>query len=250
MTPNLPKNLNAYWTISAFLAFWFLFIHTPPVIVERNAIKSVRFMTHLFAVYIIYLGCIVNAMWTPSSLSEKARGYHIWVGRLAMVGGLVGFSSGVSLAWYPYGVLPIGFAAFITGLGLIQLYAQYFGYAAIKRYQCLQKQIESLERAPDDCEETEEGTQDVEYLREQKKEALQSHVFHMVMLFVVACGFPAGLRVAAFFGTHAMLALVVIYVVLSFMVKPYKNTYFFADESSEVPTLSDTAGELSERLVE
>lgn len=222
MPSSLPKNLNVYWTLCVILGFWFLFIHTPPVLIARDAIGSVRFMAHLLAVFSIYFACIVNVIFTPSTLGGKARTSHVWIGRYAMIAGIVVFASGAAMSWIPFGALPIPFASFITALGCIGLFAQYFGFTAIKRYQKLGRQIEAIESENPEANDTPE---DLDTLKEQREAALRSHIFHMVMLFVVGCGFPAALRLSYLFGTYETIALLVLYASLAFMVKPYSKTY-------------------------
>ena len=107
---GLPKNLSIYWSISTVLAFWFLFIHAPPLLIKRDAIRDAPFMLHLFGAYSVYLGCVFNALLTPSTIGGKARPWHIGVGRFAMIGGLFGIVFGYWKSWIPFGATPMSFA--------------------------------------------------------------------------------------------------------------------------------------------
>jgi len=224
--------MNVYWIICVLLAAWFLFVHTPPVLIERDAIGSIRFMLHLFGVVAVYGGSLFNTLMTPSSLNGKARPYHIWVGRVALIGGVLCFCAGFSLSWFPLGVLPVWFAAFITSVGCIQLYAEFVGFRSIQRFQRLRQQIEEMESSQGVAIDTE----DMKRLTEDKNAALQSHIFHMVMLLVIGCGFPALLRLAYYFGSFRIaLGVLVLYTTNSFMVKKFAKTYIPLSPQSQPP---------------
>lgn len=88
------KMLNIYWILTTSLLVWFLFIHSPPYLSKRvREIESynVPFILHLFGAYVISLACISNSLFTPSTMGGKSKPYHILVGRIGMVGGIIAF---------------------------------------------------------------------------------------------------------------------------------------------------------------
>lgn len=55
----------------------------------------------------------------------------------------------------------------------------------------------------------------------------------MAMLFVVGCGFPAALCLSHLFEAYEVIALLVLYASLAFMVKPYRKTYIRASPTDQ-----------------
>eukprot|EP00543_Licmophora_paradoxa_P011689 CAMPEP_0202474274 /NCGR_PEP_ID=MMETSP1360-20130828/92292_1 /ASSEMBLY_ACC=CAM_ASM_000848 /TAXON_ID=515479 /ORGANISM="Licmophora paradoxa, Strain CCMP2313" /LENGTH=383 /DNA_ID=CAMNT_0049101383 /DNA_START=57 /DNA_END=1208 /DNA_ORIENTATION=- len=95
----LPKNLNIYWCLMSGLAVWFLFVHSPPILIRRRVYKDLPFSVHLLGSYTVYLSCVFNTLYTPSTTTlpflfcsnanantnSNARTAHVWVGRVALV---------------------------------------------------------------------------------------------------------------------------------------------------------------------
>ncbi len=221
-----PKNLSVYWVISTGLAVWFLFIHSPPMLRERFDgyalsifYRDPFFALHLTGAYIIYIACIHNTLLTPSCLNGDARTYHVYVGRIGMIAGVVGFVLGAYCAWSPSRPNhDQGFAIGITIGGVMQLMAQAGGYFSIRKYQRLKQEIEDLTSYVAD-----EGTSDMNYgsmdesggglvnpstkideLTVERDEALKTHIKCMIGLFAVACGIPALLRIVGDLGSNAI----------------------------------------------
>ena len=235
---NLPKNLSIYWTLSTTLAFWFLFVHAPPILIQRKVWTDPAFAIHIVGVYTVYLGCVVNALWTPSTQTGQ---YHVRIGRVALVAGIAGVISGAYKAWIPFGAYPIGGAVALSIGGSFQLLAEWFGYFGIKEYQRCKARIEELEG--NDIVGDDDRLALLEELHGKKAKALQTHISSMVALFVAACGIPAAVRVAAVFGKNELVALIVCIVALNLMVNPYTRSYSSskAAPSGEEQTLLDHA---------
>lgn len=223
----LPKNLNIYWVVASSVAIWFLFIHAPPFIIRRKFYQDIPMATHLAGAYTIYLACMFNTMFTPSTLHGKARPWHIWIGRVGMVSGVVSFVIGLYCAWWPYREMapPLGFSIGITVGGVMQVLTQKNGYLAIKRFGLLKREVEEMVRLN-------QRGEPLEKLKQEKEAALRSHIYNMVCLFVVACGIPAGLRIAdmlpQMLGPLRMIAVIVLTQVA---VKPYGDTFIKSRDS-------------------
>ena len=218
----LPKNLTIYWALASSIAIWFLFIHSPKFIVRRKVYADFPLATHLTAAYSIYLSCIINTLFTPSTLNGKARPWHVWIGRVGMVSGLVSFGFGLYCAWWPYRPVtpPFGFSIGITIGGVAQISTQRAGYQAIQRFYVLKAKVKEMEEATGESVE-------LETLKEQKETALRTHVFNMVALFVSACGIPAGMRIAEMLPNYLGIARdigVIAFFLL--MCKPFGDSYF------------------------
>ena len=232
---GLPKNLSIYWSISTVLAFWFLFIHAPPLLIKRDAIRDAPFMLHLFGAYSVYLGCVFNALLTPSTIGGKARPWHIGVGRFAMIGGLFGIVFGYWKSWIPFGATPMSFAIPISIGGIAQLIAQIVGYKSIKEFQRLKSQIEEMEASGID------SSVELDDLKVEKEKALKGHIFAMIVLFAAACGVPGAVRVAELFGKMQLILLIVFNVSLQAMSNPFALSYLKRSANpEETPLKGDT----------
>lgn len=215
----MPNNLSIYWVFATSIACWFLFLHSPPFIIRRKVFQDFPLAAHMFAAYTIYLTCIFNTMLTPSSLHGKARPFHVWIGRIGMVMGLISFALGLFCAWWPYRQPPFGFSFGITIGGVAQIAAQRAGYRAIRRFRTLKAEVEEKERVGSKREELDE-------LKQAKESALRSHIYNMVSLFVAACGIPAGLRLSEFLPSCLeAVGLIVIIVSFQAVIKPFGDTY-------------------------
>lgn len=217
------------------VAIWFLFIHAPPILIQRQVYNDAAFSLHLTGAYVIYLTCIINTLFTPSTFDGKVRTYHIVLGRFGLILGVIGFLAGAYMSWWPTreNHPDLGFAIGISIGGIFQIFYQYHGYRAIKRYQHLKNMIETASqlRLQEEVELKAEGggehhhfssqedygtmtvsssssqsktesqssknSNGIESLEEEKQKALKSHISNMIMLFVIACGVPAWIRAAA-----------------------------------------------------
>lgn len=213
MIQSLTKNISIYWIICTALAIWFLFAHSPPAL--RNRLVDAPFAIHLAGAYAIYLACIHNTLITPSCFNGNARKYHIWVGRIGMIAGLISFAFGIFCAWYPHreNKPPRGFSIGISIGGVGQIVLQVGGYLLIRKYQEIGRILETMnneesvttstinevrsssvakdtwQKSTPSCNEDQ-----VDKLKEARKEALIGHVICMVILFATACGSPALMR--------------------------------------------------------
>ena len=232
---GLPKNLSIYWTISTVLAFWFLFIHAPPILIKRKAFNDVPFMLHLFGAYSVYLGCVFNALMTPSTAGGRVRVWHIRVGRFAMIGGIFGVVFGFWKSWIPFGAVSMDFAIASSIGGIVQLIAQIVGYKSIKEFQRLKSQIEEMEASGI------ESSVELDDLKVEKEKALKGHIFAMIVLFAAACGVPGAVRVAELFGKMQLILLIVFNVSLQAMSNPCALSYLKRSANpEETPLKGDT----------
>lgn len=213
------KNINIFWIGLTSLAVWFLFIHSPPILLRRKAYQDFPFASHLLGAYTVYITCIINTLFTPSSLLGKARPFHIWIGRIGYISGLISFCFGAYIAWWPHreNIPPIGFSIGITIGGVAQVISQLAGYRAIRRFRVLKQQIAQA----DSCTSMEVLNE----MEAQKKSALRTHIYNMVALFAVACGAPAGIRLVEMLGAGGMGGLILSLVGLNLVVKPYGDTF-------------------------
>ena len=193
------KNFNIYWFVSTLLAVWFLFVHSPSILYTRKVWNDPLFLLHLFGSYTIYLACVHNSLITPS-LSKCT---HIWLGRIGMIMGIVSFIAGLILSWTRIESVGIDCAIFISLGGLGQMASQYMGYRAIKRYQYISKELSERQHyryMSNNGDRTTskdiiDNDNQCQLLQIKKDEALKEHVKFMIMLFVLACGIPAVMRV-------------------------------------------------------
>ena len=92
---------NVYWWAASGLAVWFLLIHTPPLLMQRQIWKfqDPLLILHLMGAGGVYLACIHNALLTPSTFEGRSKSWHVNVGRLGLLLGTVGALSGAVLTW-------------------------------------------------------------------------------------------------------------------------------------------------------
>lgn len=220
----LPKNLNVYWTGVTTLAAWFLFVHSPPILIKRHLLQDLPFAFHLIGAYTIYLACIFNTMLTPSTLDGKAKPWHVAVGRIEMIAGILSFLFGAVCSWWPTRDLPpTGFAIGITIGGSFQVFYQVMGYIAIKKYQRLKQRVIEMEASSGDGIEAEAAS--LEQLKKDRDEALVEHILSMVALFAVGCSAPAMIRFGSSLGLSMNASLVVGLLLLIAIIRPYANIY-------------------------
>lgn len=214
---SLGKNVNLYWIGASGLAIWFLFIHSPPILRARHVLMDPAFVWHLLGAYSIYLACIHNTLVTPS----VARSQHVWVGRIGMIMGVVGFGFGLYISWWPWRDLPPrGFSIGITIGGIAQIVLQLQGYTSIRRFKALR---ERLSEAPGN--ESDTLMVDREELERDKAKALSAHIESMISLFVVACGTPAAMRIAGKFGAGGAPVIVLLVVVFSLVAQRFSKVF-------------------------
>jgi hypothetical protein len=222
------KNVSIYWIFASSIAIWFLFIHSPAFIMRRKVYNDWPLATHMIGAYTIYLACVVNTLFTPSTLGGKARPWHVWIGRIAMISGLVSFGLGFFCAWWPYRETrpPMGFSLGITFGGIAQVITQRSGYNAIRRFNALKAKLKDMEKAKIQGDELEE-------CKRQKESALRTHIYNMIGLFVAACGIPAGMRIADMlpegFGVTRLIGVIVLF---QLMAKPFGDTYIKSDKKN------------------
>merc|ERR1712038_2176772 len=204
------------------LAVWFLFIYSPPKLKESHGkvfFEDHPFALHLVGAYIIYLACIHNTIMTPSCLDGKARPYHVYVGRIGLIAGFVGFGFGAYCAWSPQRAIKPsrGFAIGITIGGVFQILGQVAGYLSIRKYKALKQRVDEIMGEIGEESMTEQGSgkmsssvecaeqqqlqqkeqhedrtsTELDDLKSKRDKALKEHIILMVVLFVVACGMPA-----------------------------------------------------------
>lgn len=206
MCSSVPKNLNLFWVSATVLCVWFLFIHTPIWLSSRmGKLLDFPFVLHLIGVIGIYMACVINSLITPS----WSKSIHVWVGRVGLVCGYVGFALGVCITWGRPGVDP-SFGIPITVGGVSQMICQIVGYAAIKKYQQVKLKLNNL---PLDT-----PTGAVKALEDQRTAFLMTHIGFMLGLFVCACGIPAAMRlVGDDSGVGALLTAIAALNILSML---------------------------------
>lgn len=227
MKSFIPKYLTLHWAAFATLMIWFLFVHSPPILVASKVLYDPPFALHLGGAYTVYLVCAWNTVFTPSTLDGDAKVYHIWIGRIGMVAGLISFALGAVCAWWPTRDLPpIGFSIGISAGGLGQLFFQYTGFTAIRRYRVLKEKIQS--GSP--------STDELILLQAEKDECLKLHVYNMCGLFIVGCGAPAGIRLlSAMYGDTSTIALIATVIVLICLVRPFGDIYLKKEDRTGDP---------------
>lgn len=208
----VPKNLNVYWLFASGLCVWFLFIHTPIWLSSRmGKLLDFPFVFHLIGVVCIYTACVINSLITPS----WNKSIHVWVGRVGLVCGYVGFALGAYITWGRPGVDP-SFGIPITMGGIAQMYCQIFGYRAIKKYQQVKLKIDNL---PLDT-----STGAVKALEEERIAHLMTHVGYMLGLFVCACGIPAAMRIVG--DDSGLVALLTAIAALNILTIFYTKNFY------------------------
>jgi len=228
---GLLKNANLYWRLATGLAVWFLCFHTPVFWRQRRISRDTMLAVHIVTAAMVYLACVHNCLLTPS-LHAVTKWMHRWMGRIGLLSGLVSFSLGAFLAWSRLnrvgeGSTSLGFAIPITIGGILQLQCEYKGYRAIRKYKALQTEIDALRQAKM------AGKMDRHRLQQllvDQRVALGNHISWLLNLFVMACGIPAGIRLAEVFvpgdeGIQGILALLGVIGALQFLAGRYIRKY-------------------------
>jgi hypothetical protein len=215
-------NLNLYWLTGTGLAFWLLAVHTPPFLRARpDLYRSVLFLFHLVGAGGVYLACIHNTLITPSMWKGVARTHHVWVGRIGLVLGFIGFIAGFVLTWFRRNP-NLGFAIPISIGGCLQMISQYQGYWSIQEYIDLKAQIVMLPPSADP--QLKAG------LTRRKSEALRRHVFNMISLFFLGCGIPAIIRLLD--GNHQIWHFVALIALAQFLAFLYATNFVDSKKAS------------------
>lgn len=218
---NVSKNVNLSWIAATGLAVWFLFWHAPVFWKNRHILQTPRdvvLAVHIVAAGIVYLACAHNCLVTPS-VHPLAKVSHTWIGRLGLLTGIIGFSLGTYLTWSRLtmgggaeaveGSTTLGFSIPITIGGILQIICELRGFRAIRHYKSLRTMIEQLQlTGRSTCDYGDE----LRKLREAQDGALRSHIDNMLSLFVMACGIPAGIRLAGVlsFGDEGVIGILAI----------------------------------------
>lgn len=201
------------WVISTTLCIWFLFHHAPAHLSHKATIHPLVY-PHLIGAYSIYLVCVHNTLLTPSTFKGAARLFHIWIGRIGLVLGIMGFITGAILVWFIYDYTENwGFSIGITFGGCQQMVAQYRGYKAIRSYQNIKVQISSGEY----------NKEELIALQDEQDKHLSLHIENMVALFVMACGIPALIRISEAYDIHILILIGIANILNIAMSKPLLN---------------------------
>ena len=198
---NVPlwgKSLNVYWVTATGLAIWFILIHTPPILWERQIWRRPLFICHLMGACGIYLSCIINALWTPSTTLGKST--HAPVGRVGMYLGVAGVVTGFALTWTRIDEVGLEFGIPISAGGVFQLVAQWNGYQSIQRYREAKQREQELcltLSLSESLTDTAIISDQLLTLRRNQKKYLAQHIGNMLGVFVAACGIPAIIRLMA-----------------------------------------------------
>lgn len=220
-----------FWLAASSLAIWFLLIHAPVWLWRQDVARRQDpwLILHLCGAAGIYLVCVHNAMFTPSTpmplawlFAERTRAHtadkftcrtaHVWFGRLGMILGVIGVTTGAYMIW----VRQEGERTFGIGVtigGALQLYAQLHGWKAIREYQRLDK-ILCDDSSPIAEEEMKEVVQ-------AKEKAVQAHIGYMLGLFCCACGIPAAIR----FSGDSVMRIVFAVGFLNLLAYGYGQTF-------------------------
>jgi hypothetical protein len=224
---NIPrylwmKNMTLYWVGAAALCIWFLFVHSPPFIIKRKVYQDFPLATHMGGAYTIYLACLVNSLFTPSTL-PNGRKVHTTIGKIGMISGLVSFALGFYCAWLRPVTPPLSFSIGITVGGVAQVISQIVGWKAIRNYQRYSTESQELLEAGDHAQNANRLAE----LERKKRASLTMHVYNMVALYTVACGAPALLRITGMILPEGMgvPGLVGSVVFLNLLVKPFGDMY-------------------------
>jgi len=211
--PLFYKNLTWPWLIGTSLGVWFLFWHSPSYVLR--SFKDPPFFLHLLGAYTIYVGCMINTLFTPSTTANFWPRMHNNVGQVAMIAGLISFVLGAFCAWSPTRgdrLPPRGFSIGITIGGSMQLLAQVLGYRAIQRYKVLKESL---------LLNTEETSQEYQELVIKRDACLKSHIYYMAGLFLCACGVPAMMRISNNEVTYILLGIAVLQIASVFMTRSF-----------------------------
>ena len=197
MTNITSPTFVVTWVIATTLCLWFLFYHAPAHLSQKTSIHPLLYL-HLIGAYSVYLVCVHNTLLTPSTFKGAARPFHILIGRVGLVLGVMGFVTGVVVVWIIYDYTENwGFSIGITFGGTQQMIAQYKGYKAIRAFQDIKRQISSGEYKNNEKE--------LNLLRKEQDKQLSTHVECMIRLFVLACGIPALIRISDAYEIHLLI---------------------------------------------
>lgn len=218
------KNVTIYWVGATVLCLWFLFVHAPPFIIERKVYQDIPLATHLGGAYTIYLVCMLNSLFTPST--ECGKKFHTIIGKVGMVFGFVSFGLGFYCAWLRRVKPPLGFSIGITIGGVAQVISQIVGWNAIRNHQRYSNEAKEILTKNDDMNQADRTK--LQELETKKQASLMTHVYNMVALYIVACGAPALLRLTGiiFADGAGISGLIGSIVLLNLLVKPFGDTYF------------------------
>ncbi|KAG7344345.1 hypothetical protein IV203_022353 [Nitzschia inconspicua] len=216
------KNVTFFWVGATALCIWFLFVHAPPFIVKRKIYKDVPLAAHLGGAYAIYLACLFNSLFTPSTL-KYGKEVHTAIGRIGMVSGLVSFALGFYCAWLRPVTPPLSFSIGITVGGVAQIVSQLVGWKAIWNYQRLS--LEERELLSQGYNE--QNSDKLAELRVEKRKSLSTHIYNMIALYTIACGAPALIRIAGMVLPEEMSVpgLVGSVIFLNLIAKPFGGSY-------------------------
>jgi hypothetical protein len=203
----VPSTLHYGWVAATALCVWFLLYHAPRVLRERDSRIAPLLWVHLVGAYGIYMGCVHNALLTPSVVGAA---WHKWVGRVALVLGVVGFTAGFLYTWWWWSDVNqnLPFAIGVTMGGIAQISSQYLGYVHIKEYQRYRDLLLSLEQesgvvaaaaaaVPNKATSaTSARDEKAAVYRAARDVALEKHIANMISLLMMACGIPALVRLA------------------------------------------------------
>ena len=202
------------WVISTTLCLWFLFHHAPAHLSQKETIHPLVY-PHLIGAYSIYLVCAHNTLLTPSKFKGAARLFHIWIGRIGLVLGVMGFITGAILVWFIYDSTENwGFSLGITFGGIQQMIAQYRGYKAIRSFSNIKAQISSGKY---------KDKEELIALQDEQDKQLSIHIENMVALFIMACGIPALIRISEAYDIHILVLIGIANVLNVLMAKPLLN---------------------------
>lgn len=181
-------NLNIYWIVAVAPCIWFLFIHAPVFLAGKTYVEPLL-IAHLIGAYSIYLACAHNTLITPSLFQGSARPFHVWIGRVALVLGVIGFISGMTLAWVNLDPSEeLGGSIAITAGGVVQMLVQFFGFRAIRKFQNIRKDVQAGNFGSLKEKQALEDKQD--------KHLAVVHIWNMLILFLFGCGAPGYIRLA------------------------------------------------------
>ncbi len=131
-------------------------------------------------------------MLIPSALNGAAKPFHIWMGRVGLILGVVGFVTGFILVWFVYDYSQNwGFSIGITYGGFAQMQLEFVGWKSIKKFQMIKAQISAGAFRDED---------ELELLKDEQDAQMTTHIQSMIRLFVLACGIPALLRICDIVG--------------------------------------------------
>ena len=153
-------------------------------------------------------------MLTPSALNGAAKPFHIWMGRVGLILGVVGFVTGFILVWFVYDYSANwGFSIGITYGGLAQMQLEFVGWRSIKKFQMIKTQISAGDYRDND---------ELELLKDEQDAHVMTHIKCMIRLFVLACGIPALLRICDIVGYgYLPIFLIIVYSLTYFMTHPF-----------------------------